>query len=294
MKRRRALLAFPILAAGAVVASIATSPARTYVRPACWNDIRGLLPVPHAGTPYALTDFVFASKHVAGPVHYTIATPHIAFDPARRKGKNTAQAVICLGGRGVAARDVIESVRLHEIAADAVPPTEHAVFIAVDGGESYWHARESGEDRMTMLLDELIPYVQRTFDLRVRAAMGWSMGGYGALLAASRRPDLFAAVAVASPALFRDYETMRRQVPDAFDSSIDFVANDLFRVPGGLMGKPLWIACGDADPFAEASRGFAPPRATVVRTIAPGCHDGGFWRNHVAEQTRFIAHALTV
>jgi pimeloyl-ACP methyl ester carboxylesterase len=292
VKRRRFLAAFPILAAGAVVASVVASPAREYIAPACWADIPGMLPMKHAATPYTLTDFVLHSKHVAEPVKYTIASPAIVFDPVAHKGANVPSVVLCLPGRAGTGRSVFDDLRLHEVAAEVVPPTQHVLFVGVDSGETYWHERANGEDRMTMLLDELVPFVQKTFDARVRATMGWSMGGFGALVAMSRRPDLFASAAVASPDVFLDYATMERRVPDAFDAARDFIANDLVRDPAGLAGKPMWIACGEGDPFVHAARAFAPPRATVTRVIVPGCHDEGFWRLHLAEQTRYIANAL--
>ncbi len=287
MKRRRILYLLPVLAAG--IAAVELWPDRGYAKPACWDDIPGLLPQKHTSTPYTLTDFVLASKHVPGPVRYTIASPAIVFDPEKRKGPNAPTAVLCLPGRGSTGRSVFDELELHRTAAEVVPPTQHTLFIGVDGGDSYWHERASGEDRMRMLLEELVPFVERTFDLRVRATMGWSMGGYGALLAASRLPDRFVTAAVQSPALFQSYDAMRAAVPDAFDTSIDFVDNDLFKKPAGLVGKPLWIACGDGDPFAPAVAAFAPPRADVTRVAVPGCHDAGFWREHLAEQVRYVA-----
>ena len=68
------------------------------------------------------------------------------------------------------------------------------MLVAVRGGDTYWHPRASGEDALAMLLDEFIPYCRR--ELRLggaagEAVMGWSMGGYGALLAAESRPRGF-------------------------------------------------------------------------------------------------------
>src|SRR6185312_15644362 len=74
----------------------------------------------------------------------------------------------------------------------------------VDGGESYWHARTDGEDRMVMLETEFLPLLEREFGLggAGRVIAGWSMGGYGALLAAGRDPGGWSGVAVASPAVW--------------------------------------------------------------------------------------------
>ena len=57
----------------------------------------------------------------------------------------------------------------------------------VDGGNSYWHARRSGVDPASIIVQELLPLLARKgLDTERIALMGWSMGGYGALLLASR------------------------------------------------------------------------------------------------------------
>src|SRR5207344_1664675 len=88
-----------------------------------------------------------------------------------------------------------------------------AGLAAVDGGESYWHARPGGEDRMAMLETEFLPLLKREFGLGGpgRAIAGWPMGGYGALLAAERNPDRWAGVAVASPAIWPAYSDVWRR-----------------------------------------------------------------------------------
>jgi S-formylglutathione hydrolase FrmB len=108
----------------------------------------------------------------------------------------------CEPGRGSDARWVMDTLQVVDFVAAA--GIRYAVA-AVDGGDSYWHRRASGEDRMRMLLDEFLPLLGRRFGLRPRAIIGWSMGGYGALLAAERRPELFRAVAVSSAAIWPSY-----------------------------------------------------------------------------------------
>ena len=85
-----------------------------------------------------------------------------------------------------------------------------------------------------MLFDEFLPLLERRFGLRPRAVMGWSMGGYGALLAAERRPALFRAVAVSSAAIWPTYAQQHAAVADAFDGAADFARNDVFAGSGRL------------------------------------------------------------
>jgi hypothetical protein len=57
-----------------------------------------------------------------------------------------------------------------------VPPFALA---SVDGGESYWHPRDSGEDAAAML-DEFVPLLAcHGLDVRPLGFLGRSMGGFG-------------------------------------------------------------------------------------------------------------------
>jgi S-formylglutathione hydrolase FrmB len=164
---------------------------------------------------------------------------------------------------------------------------------AVDGGESYWHPRRSGEDRMAMLLGEFLPLLRHRFGLRPRALLGWSMGGYGALLAAERHPDRFPAVAVSSPALWTSYAEQHAAVPDAFSSPAEYARYDVYAGAGRLAGSAVSVCCGTADPFLAADRAFAArlERRPAGEFVA-GCHDGDFWRRMLPAQVRFLAAAL--
>ena len=85
------------------------------------------------------------------------------------------------------------------------PPFALAVM---DAGESYFHPRASGEDRLAVLTADFPPVVRTALGVaRLRESLiGMSMGGYGALLAAERDPQRYRAVAVAGPAIFPSYE----------------------------------------------------------------------------------------
>jgi pimeloyl-ACP methyl ester carboxylesterase len=85
----------------------------------------------------------------------------------------------------------------------------------------YWHRRTTGEDRMRILLEEFTQLIGSRFGLHPRPLLGWSMGGYGALLAAERHPARFPAVAVSSAAVWPSYARQHAAVPDAFDGPAD-------------------------------------------------------------------------
>jgi enterochelin esterase-like enzyme len=244
-------------------------------------------PPPEAGLP--ITREIIRSRYVSEPVEVSICFPpgHVAGTPV--------PVCFCLPGRGARGRDVFRVFRIHDamVAALARGGASFAV-VGVDGGESYWHKRASGEDRMAMLEKEVIP---RTEDRHLlgaegagRAIMGWSMGGYGALRAAQRNPTLFEAVVAVSPALWLRHQDA---VADAFDGPDDYRRNDVFDAAESLRGMAVHVDCGASDPFVNATREFIRRLPTPpVGGIADGCHNDDYWLRVASGQIDTLGRAL--
>ena len=241
----------------------------------------------HSVAPSAggsLEDGILTSSRVPVPVRWTIAHPPSAL------GQPTG-IVYCLHGRGGSHRTAFDHMRLHdEVAAAGVP----LVVAGVDGGDhSYWHPRADGSDARAMLTSEFMPLVADKVGTALpMAVIGWSMGGYGALLLAESGlagPKL-RAVAVASPALW----TAAAQTPaGAFDSADDFRTHDVFAGRPSLSSLPVMLHCGTADPFYAAAKRFsANPTAGLQAIFSAGAHDDGYWRSVAPTQVRFLAAAL--
>jgi S-formylglutathione hydrolase FrmB len=94
------------------------------------------------------------------------------------------------------------------------------------------------------------------------------MGGYGALLAAEIQPGGFAAVAVASPAIWTSYAAQHGAVPDAFDGPADDAAHDVLARTARLRRIPIRVDSGDADPFLPGMP--RPDLLAAGRTVAAG------------------------
>ncbi len=165
---------------------------------------------------------------------------------------------------------------------------------AVDAGESYFHPRASGEDRLAVVTSDLPPIVLDALGVRrVREALiGQSMGGYGALLAAERHPARYRAVAVAGPAIFPSYEDEHRSVGDAFDSAADFARYDVLAHASALRGRHVRVMAGLSDPFLPGVRAFARACPTADVRVQRGCHDDGFWRTSAAPLLAFVGKHL--
>jgi enterochelin esterase-like enzyme len=169
-------------------------------------------------------------------------------------------------------------------------------LVTVDGGGGYWNPHP-GDDPMAMVIGELIPRCRRLGLGRAPgriAAMGISMGGYGALLLAEKYPHLFGAVAAISPAVWTSYPQARQANPGAYASAAAFAAGDVVTHAAALGRRPVRIAAGYGDPFYPGVRALAralPPGAVVA--LGAGCHDGSFFTAQEPPSLAFLAGCLT-
>ncbi|MFN8052701.1 MAG: alpha/beta hydrolase-fold protein [Acidimicrobiales bacterium] len=221
-------------------------------------------------------DATFDSAAMGGPVAWSRA---VTVD-------RPEAVVLCLHGKGDDHRFAFDDIHLHDVAAAAAAPV---AIVSVDGGEdSYWHRRATGIDPQAMLFDELVPLVTTTLGATLPMYLvGWSMGGYGALLAAETHPDLVAGVCATSPALFLHASDV---VPGAFDGPDDYTAHDVYagvdRLPDD--GARVRIDCGSEDPFFTADRRFADLLVDATTAWTDASHDAGYWRSVASAQLRTI------
>lgn len=160
--------------------------------------------------------------------------------------------------------------------------------VGVDGGNTYWHKRTSGEDSGAMVLDELLPMLSTMgFDTSRVGFMGWSMGGYGALrLGAKLGPSRTAGICAVSPALYTSYAT---SAPGAFDSNDDFVQNSVVGLPT-LNSIPLRVDCGNFDRFYFATKEFVYQLKTQpAGSFSLGGHDIAYWRSQLPGELAWMA-----
>lgn len=166
------------------------------------------------------------------------------------------------------------------------------VVVSVDGGETYWHRRKNGDDPPEMIRTELLPRLaERGLQTKRVGMVGWSMGGYGALLYAENHPAQVAAVAAVSPALWR---RPTEAADGAFDDAADFRRNDVFARKNALRGVQVRVDCGDVDPFVEVAEELrAELRPTPSGEISEGGHNEYYWRRAMPGVLGFLGDALT-
>lgn len=271
-----ALLGTAVVGGGAAV--LTTPQGRRVLHTAGW--LEGDEHPPPAGYRVTARYGTFESHHLRRRVDYAVAIPPTTDGPV--------PVVYCLHGRRGNERFATESIRLQDFFAAA--GVEIAVASVHGGTASYWHRRKDGTDSMAMVIEELVPMVDGAIGNGKRAILGWSMGGYGAILAAQRHPELFDAVVAVSPAL---WQHAKETAPGAFDSPADFAAHNVFAATDRLDRANLRVDCGADDPFVANVRAFRRQLGEPAGGITPGFHDAGYWRKAAPDQVGFLAARLT-
>ena len=208
---------------------------------------------------------------------------------ARPPGQTeTLRPVIALHGRDGNATGVMDMGvpdGLARVVKAGLPPF---AVVSVDGGNTYWHRRASGADSGAMVLTELLPMLAtRGLDTSRVAFMGWSMGGYGALLLGARLGSArTAGICAISPALWTSY---LRTDDGAFDNSADWATNNLFGLRP-LESIPIRVDCGTSDRFYAATRQFvAQLQRPVAGGFVQGGHDVSYWRRQLPDELTWLA-----
>ena len=197
-------------------------------------------------------------------------------------------------------------------------PEQKRIVIMPDGG-NLWY-RDSADDSSkyeTFFFEELIPEVQKRFRCKTegetRAIAGLSMGGYGSLLYATHRPDMFSACYAMSAAI-RTRSDVARQSPEEFlrryRSRGDQQAGDSERFddyynandPIALVKElpedakeslRFLLDCGDDDRLLVGNLAFflvaRQSGVSCELRVRDGGHDWEYWRTALPAALEFIA-----
>jgi pimeloyl-ACP methyl ester carboxylesterase len=211
--------------------------------------------------------------------------------PANHPSPRGLRVAFALHGNGGDAESVVSGLHLHRYMSEVNPAF---ALVALDGGpDGYWHPRR-GADPLRMMTDEVLPWLGKQGVRTDRfAVIGWSMGGYGALLMGEQAgAPRVAAVVASSPALFESYADARRTNRLAFDDQADFARHNVVTGAGRLAKVPTWVDCGSSDPFAPMAERFRSRIRPAGGGIGRGCHDGAYWTSRLPDQLAFIANNL--
>jgi len=229
----------------------------------------------------------FESAARGTKVGWTVMYPHGQLPDAQ------LPVVLMLHGRGGDHNSAIRDLGADRYLTAAVQAgTPPFALAAVDGGaDNYWHRRASGDDPQQMLTAEFLPLLKKR-GLRTErfGVLGWSMGGYGALLlAAELGATRVAAAGAMSPALWRKSSEV---AAGAFDGSDDFQRHQVLGRAADFKDVALRIDCGRDDPFAAAVRELRD-EVTAEGGLQAGAHTAGYWRRMLGPQIAFCGAKIS-
>jgi len=251
-------------------------------------------------------------------VHYTIYLPSDYYTSERNY-----PVTYLLHGHGDADDGWIQFGEVNRLADDAIktgkiPPM---IIVTPDGFTSFYiNAADGNLNYEDFFIKELIPHIEKTYKVkaekRFRGIAGLSMGGYGSLLYALKYPELFAAAAPLSAAIWTPdqiKEMSKSQFDGYFINSIgkNLMGADrltptwLANSPLGLIDKKTkeelssvryWIDCGDDD---FLTIGNAQLHITLTNKNVPhefrmrdGAHNWTYWRTGIINALAFIGDSF--
>jgi enterochelin esterase-like enzyme len=199
-----------------------------------------------------------------------------------------------------------------------IPPL---IIVMPDGGVIWYINDLAGEVRYEdMFIQELIPHIDKTYRTRpakeFRGVAGLSMGGWGALMYVMRHPDVFAACAAFSAAVWADDDIVSIPQPmyDRLFSGIFGLKlegkdrlNPHFRNHHPLdLAKTLpvetlkkvrfFIDCGDDDFLIEGNAALhiilKDRKVPHEFRVRDGDHSWVYWRTGIVEGLKFIGRSF--
>lgn len=179
------------------------------------------------------------------------------------------------------------------IADGTIPPM---IIVMPDGQKDFYLNTFDGKVRYEdFFVQEFMPFVEKSYPIlaekRFRGVAGLSMGGYGSLILALKHPDLFAACAPLSAAVWTDEEVKAMPQPQ-YDR---FFAN-LFGPPAPD-GSRVTDAWQKNSPIALVNSGDLEKLKSVRYWLDCGDDDfliGGNCALHLAMKTKQVPHKFMV
>ncbi|MBY0348944.1 MAG: esterase family protein [Hydrotalea flava] len=204
------------------------------------------------------------------------------------------------------------------IAHGIIPP----MIIIMPNADSSWYINsfDGNENYEDFFIKELMPTVEKKYRIKAekkfRGIAGLSMGGYGTLIYAMKYPDLFAAAAPLSAAVFTDDEmvnmpqkswditfarlygnnlTGKQRLNNAWyqNSILKMVEN----TPADSLKKVrYWIDCGDDDFLTRGNCmlhiALTDKKIPHEYRVRDGAHNWTYWRTGITDALQFIGNSF--
>ncbi len=204
------------------------------------------------------------------------------------------------------------------IAEGTIPPM---IIVMPNGDSSFYINSYDGKEKYEdFFVKEFMPEIEKTYRIKAkkqyRGVAGLSMGGYGTLIYTLKHPDLFAAGAALSAAVFDD--TTIEEMPDGFWASAfgplfgrdlkgkdrltpTFYENSPLKIVADKPADDLkkvryWIDCGDDDGLSKGNCllhiALQEKKVPHEFRVRDGAHTWTYWRTGIIDALAFIGQSF--
>lgn len=204
------------------------------------------------------------------------------------------------------------------IADGTIPPM---IIVMPNGGVSWYiNSYDGKENYEDFFIKEFMPTVEKTYRIKAekkyRGIAGLSMGGYGTLIYSLKHPELFAAAAPLSAAVWND-DDMVKTSDDWWNNSLGqlfgrnlkgkdrlttaWYSNSVMKIVDTKTKDELstvryWIDCGDDD-FLTVGNSLLHIALTQKQVpheyrVREGAHTWDYWRTGITDALQFIGKSF--
>lgn len=204
------------------------------------------------------------------------------------------------------------------IAEGTIPPM---IIVMPNADSSFYINSFDGKQRYEdFFITEFIPGIEKTYRIRsakqFRGVAGLSMGGYGTLIYSLKHPDMFAAAAPLSAAVFDD-STIVNMSQSGWNIPLGRVygtdlkgkqrlsstwyENSILKIvekksAAELKKVRFWIDCGDDDFLIKGNCllhiALTEKQVPHEFRVRDGVHDWNYWRSGIVDALQFIGKSF--
>ncbi len=238
------------------------------------------------------------------------AQPVVIIPPARLMPEGRSFTLLLLHGTGGSHLSWPSNTDIAQLVANL------PVTVVMPSADNAYYLDSDVAMMETFLCQELLPWIDARYPTlaapQARGLTGLSMGGYGALLLALRRPDLFGSAASHSGAVLTSRATtevgirweladrlygvgttgeIKRREHDILELALNFRHPDAATGKLRYGGPALYLDCGTEDFLYYASRELTQAMRMLGIPYeyheSPGDHDWSYWRGRLPQSLAF-------
>ncbi|MBP7558247.1 MAG: esterase family protein, partial [Chitinophagaceae bacterium] len=204
------------------------------------------------------------------------------------------------------------------IAEGTIPPM---IIVMPNADSSFYVNSFDGKQKYEdFFITEFIPGIEKTYRIRsakqFRGVAGLSMGGYGTLIYSLKHPDMFAAAAPLSAAVFDDSTIVNMAQPGwnvplgrVYGTDLKgkqrltstWYENSILKIVEKKSASELkkvrfWIDCGDDDFLIKGNCllhiALTEKQVPHEFRVRDGVHDWNYWRSGIVDALQFIGKSF--